>query len=367
MSDMQLDPRTGGEKYNGDLIRALECTGVVVDRIDGGATRRACRLELLLPLALLLKSIGMARPDYCVFDVGFSSKCLLALLWLHMARGVPLVAVLLHYNYLTKRLGVKRLTLYLLEVLLSRLSCMTVTISEYNRRVYLENCPGNKPVHLIPPVVHVQQPEMVQVQHGGSTGLRLLTVGNVDVRKNLETTLEGLARATVPWEWCIAGRHVSPRVVGRVRARATALGLVGRVHFLGRVDDQEIVRRYVESDVFILVSNMEGYGMAYAEAMAFGLPVVAGRAGAVPEIVADGETGILCQPDSAPEIARAVERLANCDTRRRMSLASHASYRRLPTQAHFDSRVASLVADLQRAPCNVGHHAEPPTPPSVLP
>ena len=60
---------------------------------------------------------------------------------------------------------------------------------------------------------------------------------------------------------------------------------------------------------FCLPTVQEGFGLVFAEAMAAGLPVVACRAAAVPELVEDGRTGFLVNPGSPDELARAMETL----------------------------------------------------------
>lgn len=73
------------------------------------------------------------------------------------------------------------------------------------------------------------------------------------------------------------------------------------VHLTGFVEDPE--NYYPCMDVFVLPSRMEGLGTAVLDAFAWGLPVVAGRAGALPEIVRDGETGLLFEPGDPDELA----------------------------------------------------------------
>ena len=72
----------------------------------------------------------------------------------------------------------------------------------------------------------------------------------------------------------------------------------------GAVGDDELARLHAEADVFVLASRHEGYGMAFAEAINHGLPVIGTRAGAIPETVPAG-AGILVDPDDAPALAAA--------------------------------------------------------------
>ena len=85
---------------------------------------------------------------------------------------------------------------------------------------------------------------------------------------------------------------------------AAELGLEGRVRFEGWVQD---VRPALERcDVFVAPSRREAFGMAVAEAMAAGLPVVASAVGGLPELVVHGETGLLVPPDDPRALAGAV-------------------------------------------------------------
>jgi glycosyltransferase involved in cell wall biosynthesis len=87
----------------------------------------------------------------------------------------------------------------------------------------------------------------------------------------------------------------------------------------------------LESDVFVLASRFEGYGMALAEAISHGLPVVSTRAGAIPDTVPVG-TGLLVAPDDAPALARALRRLISDHAERwRLAMNARAAAVQLPT------------------------------------
>ena len=77
--------------------------------------------------------------------------------------------------------------------------------------------------------------------------------------------------------------------------------------------------------MFVLPSLYEPFGMVLLEAMAHGLPCIGTKVGAMPEIIADGETGLLVPPVDASALADALERLlTNHDVRRRMGLAGRS-------------------------------------------
>lgn len=90
-------------------------------------------------------------------------------------------------------------------------------------------------------------------------------------------------------------------------AQARQAGLADRVRFLGWRDDIASVLHAF--DVFVFPSLNEGMGRALVEAMAAGRPIVASRAGGIPEVLGGGQAGLLVAPGSAPDLARGIETL----------------------------------------------------------
>lgn len=94
---------------------------------------------------------------------------------------------------------------------------------------------------------------------------------------------------------------------GNLRALAHSLGLDGVARLLGGLPDDEAVRAwYRRSAIFCLPSIQEGFGIAFLEAMASGLPVVSTSAAAIPEVVPQRRAGILVPPNSPNAIAAAL-------------------------------------------------------------
>lgn len=147
-------------------------------------------------------------------------------------------------------------------------------------------------------------------------GNSILCVAHLYPRKNVATLLAAMTRLS---------NQAVLRVVGtgpdlaRLERRARELGLGRRVEFLGHVAFDRLAGEYRRADIFCLPSRQEGFGIVFLEAMAAGLPIVAARAAAVPELVSDGESGILVAPDSPGDLAAALDRLlSDPEERRRM-------------------------------------------------
>ncbi len=153
----------------------------------------------------------------------------------------------------------------------------------------------------------------------------LLTVGTVTPRKGHDVLIAALAAiADLDWRCTIAGSlDRSPDTAAAIRAQIGRLNLHGRVVLTGEV--AEPASLYRASDIFVLPSRYEGYGMAIAEALVHGLPVVATRVGAIPEVV-PADAGILVPVDDAGALAGALRRLIEDPAcREQMALAAQAA------------------------------------------
>jgi glycosyltransferase involved in cell wall biosynthesis len=107
-----------------------------------------------------------------------------------------------------------------------------------------------------------------------------------------------------PWRLLVAGDGPAQ---AEVRAALAPFG--ERALFLGRCDGREVRNLYAMSDLYVWPAIGEAYGVAFLEAQAAGLAVVAGRTGGVPAVVADGEAGLLVPEGDADAFAAAVRRL----------------------------------------------------------
>jgi glycosyltransferase involved in cell wall biosynthesis len=138
----------------------------------------------------------------------------------------------------------------------------------------------------------------------------LLCVANLVPRKGHEVLVRALARIRdLDWSLtCIGSLTRHPSTVRAVRRAIADTGVGDRITLLGERPPRAVASAYRQADAFVLPSFHEGYGMVYAEAMTYGLPVVATTAGAIPETVPSG-AGILVPPGDEPGLARALRRL----------------------------------------------------------
>ncbi len=129
-----------------------------------------------------------------------------------------------------------------------------------------------------------------------------------------------------------------------LRKTIMELRLSARVRFVGDIDDVPSV--LAASDLFVLPSRSEGYGMALTEALAGGLPCIATRVGVAPDLIRDGQNGFLVAREDAKALADYMLRLArDKDDRERMSRVAR-SERVAPSTGEYASRVVALYETL---------------------
>jgi phosphatidylinositol alpha-1,6-mannosyltransferase len=171
----------------------------------------------------------------------------------------------------------------------------------------------------------------------------VLTVARLVPHKGQDTGIRALAS--------LSGEFPDLRYVlvgeghdeARLRLLASELGVAGRVVFAGPIPDEELPEAYATSTVYLGASridneiNVEGFGIAFLEASASGVPVVAGDSGGVRSAVRDGETGVVVPPEDHAAIARAIADFLRDEERRRTFGAAG----RRAVESHFNwDRVA---------------------------
>jgi glycosyltransferase involved in cell wall biosynthesis len=179
----------------------------------------------------------------------------------------------------------------------------------------------------------------------GGSQLELLCVGTLNPGKGHELLIRALATlSNLPWHLTCAGslsRH--PATVAQVETIIRDCGLEARVSLLGEVGAERLAACYARADLFVLATLRETYGMAVAEAIAHGLPVVSTTTGAIPTLVG-GSGGLLVAPGDQPALTGALERaITDAALRRDLAAGARAARGHLrPWSDAFDRMAAAL-------------------------
>jgi phosphatidylinositol alpha-1,6-mannosyltransferase len=210
-----------------------------------------------------------------------------------------------------------------------RKSAAVVVVSKHTQRLALEAGADPARIHLIPPGVDV--PERVRSDHDARSVV--LTVARLrDEYKGHEILLAALpliCERVPDLLWVVVG---DGPLRPRLERRAAEQGLAEHVRFLGAVPDDERDDWFRRAHVFAMPSRVppggggEGFGIAYMEASAHELPVVAGNVGGALDAVVDGETGLLVDPTDPRAVADAVAGLLE-DSERAAALGQKGAAR----------------------------------------
>ena len=171
----------------------------------------------------------------------------------------------------------------------------------------------------------------------------LLTLATLTKRKAHDLLIKALAHVShLPWQArFVGGKDFDPQWYDYLQHLVREKKLQERITFVGNVENIE--NEFSNADVFVLPSHFEGYGMAFAEALAFGLPVISTEAGAVGDLI-PATAGILIPPDDLDALIAALEHLLTNDLQRRqLQAGAQSAAKNLPTWTDCAREVADLI------------------------
>ena len=180
----------------------------------------------------------------------------------------------------------------------------------------------------------------------GSNGVELvlLCVSSLTPRKGHAVLLRALAQLKDrPWRLRCAGGAHDPLTAAELRTLAASLGLTERIEWLGELHSAALDAAYQQTDLLVLPSFHEGYGMALAEALARGLPIVSTSAGAIPDTV-PASAGLLVPPGDAAALTQALARVIDEPAlRTQLAAGARAARQTLPDWPTVSARFAQVL------------------------
>ncbi|HSI40694.1 MAG TPA: glycosyltransferase family 4 protein [Xanthobacteraceae bacterium] len=185
---------------------------------------------------------------------------------------------------------------------------------------------------------------------GTGRPVRLLCVGAVIPRKAYGVLVDALATLTGrDWTCHIVGASDrDARETLALQSRIASRGLEGRIVLMGAISGEALAQEFDAADLFVSSSLFEGYGMGLAEAVACGLPIVATRAGAIPETV-PAAASLLAAPNDAQSLAAAIGLLLDePDRRRLMADQAWQHAQTLPNWAQTAATIMTTLREMSR-------------------
>jgi glycosyltransferase involved in cell wall biosynthesis len=339
-----LDTPTGGYAYDKRVISELRDDGWTVDVVDLGRTFPRPDDAARTAAVAMLSTI----PDGTPTVVDGLAYGVLPELAETLCRRVPVIALVHHPLALESGLvpdDAARLRASERTALAAARA--VVVTSDATARLLVAD------YDLPPRKIMVAQPGTDRVAAADRTGragpVALLAVGAVVPRKGYDVLLEALSRLVdLDWRLAVVGPlDRDPATAAAIAAQITTLALADRVTLAGAVAADELAGLYAGADAFVLASRFEGYGMAFSEALGYGLPVVGTTGGAIPDTVPTG-AGLLVAPDDVEALALALRRvIGEPGTRERLARAARAAADRLPTWRDTARRFAATIETIE--------------------
>lgn len=176
---------------------------------------------------------------------------------------------------------------------------------------------------------HGSDSESYTTRQNGHQILRLTAVGRLVRKKGFDVLLDALGQdSNLVWKLCLIG---DGPVMHELRALAVRLKISDSIQFQGKQNQEYVQRAMLASDLVIIPSRQEPFGMVALEAMAAGKPVIASNVGGLPEVLQDADA-LFVPPDDAVALARAIGILRTI----------------LQEQPHFGARNRELAQNFSR-------------------
>ncbi len=184
---------------------------------------------------------------------------------------------------------------------------------------------GGKRVVVIPNGVNVKEFEIRSDMKKNKIGNSIFTIvstSSLIPRNGMDTLIEAVALLPeeLKWRLIIAGEGQERK---NLKRQISNLKLDKQISLLGRVENKQIPELLAQAHLFVRPSRFEGFGVAFIEAMAAGVPVIATPVGGIPDFITHRETGLLVEPNDPKQLALAIEKLFN-ETELKQSLIKKA-------------------------------------------
>jgi glycosyltransferase involved in cell wall biosynthesis len=190
--------------------------------------------------------------------------------------------------------------------------------------------------------------EQVEARAAEAGLLRLLFLANVTPLKGLHVLLKAISGQQLAVRVDVVGSlTVDSKYAGEMQRFVTVHDLSSIVRFHGILDGEALTETIKQAHVLVIPSSYEGFGIAYLEGMAFGLPAIGTAAGAIPQLITDGENGyLIALGDSQVLAERLTELASNRELLTRLSLNALKRYRSQPAWEQTSDKIRGFLLEM---------------------
>lgn len=313
------EPSTGGEIFNHKVYKYLKSSGVKVYSISIPREWKLIPLPIRLLISnfrILAEVTKLRLSSAIIYEDCYSYPRLFLTNWWAVRKDfkiVMLMQISLNVQHrLFKTSYLRKINLFLLNYFLKYGDLYLANSVNSKSELQHLGCDSNK-IELVGCGFDFQRlkekPKFNKIP--SSENIQIIYVGNIQTRKGVYQLVKAVSKLTdLNFLLNIVGSYaIDPGYYNRIKSFVMNNNLEQKISFLGRVSDDSLKKIYEDSDIFILPSLHETFGIVLLEAMSFGLPIVATDVGAIPELVSDDENGVLVRPDDPYSLANAMRQL----------------------------------------------------------
>jgi glycosyltransferase involved in cell wall biosynthesis len=302
-------PRTGGERYDWEIAQFLEKKGFNIYYITEDKPPFFIRYGTTTSFYLIWHLAITPNRITIIQDASPHIRYLFANLLFKLFTNIKQITIIHHPNFPFRKYNVFRMFERFTQRLQLILSDRIITNSKYTKKQMTEMGIKADKIFIIPPAV--DYPNKTYREKEFPETPTIFFLGNITPRKGLLYLLQALSNLkNYDWELIIAGdENLNKEYTTHCEEFIKNASIKNRINFLGYTEKSKIHEIFKETDIFILPSCHEGYGMVIKEAASFGVPIITTRVGAIPEIVEHGESAFLIPPEDPDAIKNAIVNL----------------------------------------------------------
>ncbi len=301
-----------GEFYNYKLAKSLEAAGFDSECISLHK-QLAVRLLRIPVIGNLLASVILAyllhRCDGILIEDHYFTRSLFLTNLIHRFLGHKII-ILVHslYGYDTSdRFDPRKLFHRLRHKIRLSLADIIITNSEYSKREIISLGIPSTSIQVIPPGINREKLSNIQLEKKSQ---QILCVANYLPGKGLIYLLEAFAQINRNnFTLHLVGNPLKSSHHTNLKKIVAESNLTKEVFFENGAERAKINQLYSTADIFVLPSLKETFGIVLIEAMYYGLPIITTNVAAIPELIIDGENGLLVPPANSQELATALSKL----------------------------------------------------------
>lgn len=316
-------PKTygGGDLVHRKIYEYLQRQGIEVEvlylpELIERLTRReweslkSVKLMKKLPIMFKIFWSIKGKKGLIFEDAYFTRELLLYNIYQKLFLGSNIITYLHHFDHYRSESpwSFQKIWLKFKESLLFSFADKIIVNSRFTRQEILSLGIKDKKIEVVSPGIDCH--DFQHFPKAESRTLNLLFVGHYRPRKGIHYLLEAIGKLNYSEiRLHLVGKKEDPEYYFYLLDLVKKLNLLDKVIFSERVDHHELCHLYSQADIFVFPSLWEGFGIVLLEAMYYRLPIIASDVSAIPELVKDGENGLLVPPSDPEALAKAICKL----------------------------------------------------------